>query len=116
MAEERPRERRVLVKDPVSFEGKQGVGRGTAFNLSLNGCAFESGQPFDPDATMQMDLHIPTDKKPVKVGRARVTWKAGGDVGVEFLNVEATGKVRLKRYIENLQQNPATSTPKKDKA
>jgi c-di-GMP-binding flagellar brake protein YcgR len=108
--EERPRERRVLVKDPVSFEGKKGVGRGTAFNLSLNGCAFESGAPFDPDATMQMNLHIPTDKKPVKVGRARVTWKAGNDVGVEFLNVESTGKVRLKRYIENLQQNSSKKT------
>ena len=115
MGDERPRERRVLVKDPVSFEGKQGVGRGTAFNLSVNGCAFESGQAFDPDATMQMDLHIPTDKKPVKVGRARVTWKAGGDVGVEFLNVEATGKVRLKKYISSLQEKTENS-PKKDKA
>ena len=112
MEDERPRERRVMVKDPVSFEGKQGVGRGTAFNLSLNGCALESGQPFDPDATMQMSLHIPTDKKPVKVGRARVTWTAGKDFGVEFLNVESTGKVRLKKYISSLQQN----TPKKDKA
>ena len=116
MADERPRERRVLVKDPVSFEGKKGVGRGTAFNLSLNGCAFESGQVIDPDATMQINLHIPTDKKPVKVGRARVTWKAGGDVGVEFLNVESTGKVRLQRYIEDLQQSLPKSAPKKDKA
>lgn len=112
MADERPRERRVLVKDPVSFEGKQGVGQGTAFNLSLNGCALESGQPFDPDATMQMNLHIPTDKKPVKVGRARVTWKAGKDFGVEFLNVESSGKVRLQKYIAGLQKD----TPKKDKA
>ena len=112
MADERPRERRVLVKDPVSFEGKQGVGRGTAFNLSLNGGAFESGQPFDPNATMKIDLHISTDKKPVKVGRARVTWTAGKDFGVEFLNVESSGKVRLKQYIDSLQKN----TPKKDKA
>ncbi len=111
MEDERPRERRVLVKDPVSFEGKQGVGRGTAFNLSLNGCALESGQPIDPDATMQMNLHIPTDKKPVKVGRARVTWTAGGDFGVEFLNVEDTARVRLKKYISSLQQD----TPKKAK-
>ncbi len=109
---EKRREHRFVVNDPVSFEGKQGVGRGTAFNLSLNGCALESGQPFDPDTTLQMNLHIPTDKKPVKVGRARVTWTAGGDFGVEFLNVEATGRVRLKKYISSLQQN----TPKKDKA
>jgi len=112
MEDERPRERRVLVKDPVSFEGKQGVGQGTAFNLSLNGCALESGQPFDPDATMQMNLHIPTDKKPVKVGRARVTWAAGSDFGVEFLNVESSGKMRLQRYIDSLQKK----APKKNKA
>ncbi len=105
MEDERPRERRVLVKDPVSFEGKQGVGKGTAFNLSLNGAAFESSQPFDPEATMQINLHIPTDKKPVKVGRARVTWAAGSDFGVEFLKLDASGKMRLQQYIENLQQD-----------
>jgi len=106
------RERRVVVKAPVSFEGKSGTGRGTTFNLSLGGCALESGAGVKMDATIKLNLHIPNDKKPVKVGRAKVTWTAGSDFGVEFLNMAQTGKSRLQRYIEGLQQK----TPKTDKA
>jgi c-di-GMP-binding flagellar brake protein YcgR len=101
---EQPRDRRVLVKHPVSFEGKSGVGRGTTFNLSLGGCALEGGADVKMNATIKLRLYIPTDKKPVKVGRAKVIWTAGQDFGVEFLNMDQTGKARLQHYIENLQQ------------
>jgi hypothetical protein len=46
------------------------------------------------------------------VGQAKVTWKAGHDFGVEFLNMEQSGKLRLQHYIEGLQQK----TPQTDKA
>jgi hypothetical protein len=106
------RERRVVVKAPVSFEWMSGVGQGTIFNLSLSGCALESGAGVRMDATIKLNLHIPPDKKPVKVGQAKVTWKAGHDFGVEFLNMEQSGKLRLQHYIEGLQQK----THKTDKA
>jgi c-di-GMP-binding flagellar brake protein YcgR len=106
------RERRVVVKAPVSFEGKSGTGRGTLFNLSLGGCALESGTDVDMDATIKLSLHIPTDKKPVTVGRAKVTWTAGNDVGVEFLDMNETGKTRLRSYLDRLLQN----APRKTKA
>lgn len=101
---EHPREKRVRVKAPVSFEGDSGVGRGTIFNLSLGGCALESGVGVNMDATIRLNLHIPTDKKPVRVGRAKVVWTAGDDFGVEFLNMDETGRVRLQRFIEDLEQ------------
>ena len=100
---EKRRERRFLVKDPVSFEGKPGVGQGTTFNLSLGGCALGSNTPFDPEATMKLYLHIPTDKSPLQVDRARVTWRAGNDFGVEFLRLAAPEKRRLQHYIAGLQ-------------
>ena len=102
VAVEHTRERRVVVKAPVSFEGKSGTGKGTTFNLSINGCALESIAGVKMDATIKLNLHIPTDKKPVKVGRAKVTWTAGNDVGVEFLNMNETGKTRLRNYLDQL--------------
>lgn len=97
------RERRIVVKDPVSFEGKLGVGRGTTFNLSLGGCGLGSNTPFDLDATMRMYLHIPSQKSPLQVDRARVTWRAGNDFGVEFLSLAEPERQRLQRYIDDLK-------------
>jgi c-di-GMP-binding flagellar brake protein YcgR len=101
---EKRRERRFLVKDPVSFEGTSGVGRGTTFNLSLGGCAVGSNTPFDLEATMKLYLHIPSEKSPLQVDRARVTWRAGNDFGIEFLNVGAQERERLQRYLVRLQE------------
>jgi c-di-GMP-binding flagellar brake protein YcgR len=108
---DQPRDRRIRVKAPVSFEGKSGTGRGTVFNLSLGGCALESGANVNMDATIKLHLHIPTDMKPVDVGRAKVVWTAGSDCGVEFLNMNETGRARLRNYIDSLQLK--TSTPTK---
>ena len=107
---EKRRERRVLVKDPVSFEGSSGVGRGTTFNLSLGGCGVGSNTPFDPEATMKLYLHIPTEKSPLQVDRARVTWRAGNDFGVEFVSLAAQERERLQHYLAVLQQG-VPSTP-----
>lgn len=98
------RERRVLAKDPVSFEGMHGVGRGMTFNLSLGGCAIGSSTPFDPEATMKLYLHIPSEKSPLQVDLAQVTWRAGNDFGVKFLNLDAQARLRLQRYIVSLQE------------
>lgn len=100
----KPRAPRVVVKTPVSFEGKPGVGRGTTFNLSLGGCGFESRTELNMNSTLKLELHVPTDTKPVKVDRARVVWAAGSDVGVEFLAMGSTSELRLQHYIEGLQQ------------
>lgn len=105
---EKRRERRVVVKDPVSFEGRLGTGRGTTFNLSLGGCAIVSDTPVDPQATMKIYLHIPSEKSPLQVDRARVTWRAGNDFGVEFMSLDAQEQQRLQHYIVSLREG-ATS-------
>lgn len=99
------REKRVPVKDPLSFGGKSNGGKGTTVNLSANGCAFESGQPVESGAIVQLELVIPNDKNPVKVDRARVSWKAGSEMGLEFLDMGKTSKARLDKYIDSLSQN-----------
>jgi c-di-GMP-binding flagellar brake protein YcgR len=102
---DQPRDRRIRVKAPVSFEGKTCTGRGTTFNLSLGGCALESRADVNMNATIKLTLHIPTDMKPVNVGRAKVVWTAGSDCGVEFLDMNETGKARLQTYIDGLHKN-----------
>lgn len=109
---EEPRDRRIRVKAPVSFEGQAGVGRGTVFNISLTGCALESTASVKMDSTIRLDLHIPTDKKPVKVGRARVIWTAGEDIGIEFIKMDQTGKARLQQFIDNLVPKKTSKTGK----
>lgn len=99
----------MRIKGPVSFEGEFGVGRGTTFNLSLGGCALESGVGVNMDATIKLSLHIPTDTKPVQVGRAKVIWTAGDDFGVEFLNMDETGRVHLRQDLESLEGKVPTS-------
>lgn len=105
---EKRRERRVLVKDPVSFEGRLGTGRGTTFNLSAGGCALGSNTPVDLEATMKLYLHIPSEKSPLQVDRARVTWKAGNDFGVEFLSLTELDRERLNRYLVGLREGATT--------
>lgn len=106
-----PRAPRFVVKAPVSFEGKTGVGRGTTFNISLNGCGLESPADVSMESTLKINLYIPTDKRAVKVDRAKVVWTAGKDCGIEFLNMESTSRLRLQHYIEGLKQKtPKTST------
>jgi hypothetical protein len=101
---QKPRSPRVVVKTPVSFEGKSGVGRGTTFNLSLGGCGFESRTELNMNSTIKLELHVPTDTKSVKVDRAKVVWAAGSDVGVEFLAMGSTGQLRLQHYLDSLEQ------------
>lgn len=98
------RDPRIPVKDPMSFAGVDGPGDGTIINLSINGCAFQSGQPIDPNAPIQLELSIPNQQDPVKVHQARLTWRAGDSMGVEFLNMNETSKARLKDYLDSLPQ------------
>ena len=105
---EQRRERRVLVKDPVWFEGKLGTGRGTTFNLSSGGCAVASATPVDLQATMKLYLHIPSEKTPLQVDRARVTWRAGNDFGLEFLALSPQEQERLKHYVVGLRDGVAS--------
>jgi len=38
-----------------------------------------------------------------------VIWTAGDDFGVEFLNMDETGRVRLRQYLESLEGKAPTS-------
>jgi hypothetical protein len=94
----------VQVQFPISFEGNQGVAKGKLFNLSLGGCAIESGAHVQVGTTVTLRVYIPTHKDPIQVGRAGVTWSAGDDFGVEFMDMDSAEKERLKKILSDLQE------------
>lgn len=98
------KERRVLVRYPVSFLGDYGVNEGTLFNLSTGGCAIESAKPVQLGAVMPLRVRLPSQDPPIEVELAEVTWTAGQDFGVRFLQLEPGQKERLRRLITDLQQ------------
>ncbi len=101
---EQRRERRVQVQYPISFEGNQGVSKGKLFNLSMGGCAIESGSYVQVGTTVTLRVYIPTHKEPIHIDRAGVTWSAGQDFGVEFADIDSKEKERLQKLIADLQE------------
>ena len=101
---EQRREPRVHVQYPISFEGNQGLGKGTLFNLSTGGCAVESGINVQVGTTVTLRVYIPTHKEPIQVSRAGVTWAAGQDFGVEFIDMDPKERERLKRLVTDLRE------------
>lgn len=101
---EQRRERRVQVQYPIAFEGNQGIGKGKLFNLSLRGCGIESGVNVQVGTTVTLRVYIPAHKDPIQVSRAGVTWSAGQDFGVEFMDMAPQEKERLEKLIADLQE------------
>jgi hypothetical protein len=99
------RERRLFVQYPISIEGNQGVNSGVLFNLSHGGGAIESGASVQTGTILTLRVHLPSLKQPIEVNRAAVTWKAGDDFGVQFLQFGAEERERLNRVIEDLLQS-----------
>lgn len=98
------RERRLFVQLPISFEGNQGVSQGTLFNLSMGGGAIESGTPVQCGTRLTLRVHLPSIKQPIQVDRAEVTWTAGDDFGVQFVELGSEERMRLNQVIEELRQ------------
>ena len=101
---EQRRERRVQVQYPISFEGNQGVGKGKLFNISSGGCGIESGATVQVGTTVTLRVYVPTHKEPIQIGRARVTWSAGQDFGVEFVDMDPKEQERLQQLLIDLQE------------
>lgn len=99
------REQRLFVQFPVSIEGNQGVNSGVLFNLSPCGAAIESGAIVHSGTVLTIRVHLPSLKQPVEVNRAEVTWTAGDDFGVQFLELGPQERECLDRVIEDLLQS-----------
>lgn len=96
------RERRLFVQYPISIQGNQGVRSGVLFNLSPGGGAIESGVNVQCGTIVTLRVHIPSLKHPIEVEQAQVTWRAGDDFGVQFIQLNAEERDRLNKVIEDM--------------
>ena len=98
------RERRLFVQCPISIEGNQGVSQGKLFNLSPGGGAIESATSVQSGTVLTLRVHLPSLKQPIEVNQAQVTWTAGDDFGVQFLQLGPQERERLNQVIADLLQ------------
>ena len=96
------RERRLFVEYPISIEGNQGVSQGKLFNLSPGGGAIESTTPVQSGTILTLRVHLPSLKQPIEVDRAEVTWTAGDDFVVQFVQLGPQERERLNQVITDL--------------
>jgi hypothetical protein len=106
-----PQERRVKVRHPVSFLGNCGVSEGRLLNLSPEGCAVESDTPPEPDTLVPLSVRMLSQDPPIEVELAEVTWTAGRNFGLRFLQLEASQHKRLHRLITDLEQGTPKTSP-----
>ena len=99
------RDRRLFVQYPISIQGNQGVNSGVLFNLSPGGGAIESGATVQRGTILTLRVHVPSTKQPIEVSQAQVTWTAGDDFGVQFLQLGPQERARLNQVIADLLQN-----------
>jgi hypothetical protein len=101
---EERRDRRLFVQYPIVFEGNQGVSKGTLFNLSRGGGAIESPTTVQSGTVLTLRVHLPSLKQPIEVKHAEVTWTAGDDFGVQFIQLGPEDRERLNQVIADLLQ------------
>ena len=99
------RERRLFVQFPISIEGNQWVSKGTLFNLSRGGGAIESATSVQSGTVLTLRVHLPSLVQPIEVDQAQVTWTAGDDFGVQFLQLGPQERERLNQVIADLLQS-----------
>lgn len=99
------RERRLFIQCPIDIEGNQGVSQGTLFNLSAGGGAIGSEASVQCGTILTLRVHLPSLQQPIKVDRAEVTWTAGEDFGVQFLELGPRERERLNQVIADMLQS-----------
>jgi hypothetical protein len=75
--------------------------QGETINLSVDGCAVETDASFVRDATVQVQLHLPHEERPV-VASAIVRVAREGAIGLHFADMDADSRQRLRRFMLSL--------------
>ena len=80
---------------------------GLVTDLSTSGCRVHSFIPLRDEMPLQLQLRLPGDVVPLRIGRAAVRWTHQAFFGVEFLAVDPGEEQRLRRVMATLLPSPA---------
>ena len=99
-------DRRIYQRLPISFPatltGNSIESKGLVANISMAGCAINTGAKLEPGAILRMSLHIPGNLPPIGVQAAVVRDVQQNCAGLEFLQIEKTDRERLRAFISVL--------------
>jgi len=93
---------RMAASFPLTFETQNIRGEGTATNLSMGGCSFQTSTPLGIGMVLRLQLRIALDVPPVVIDAAAVRYKHERSVGVEFLHWQEKERERLQLYVRGL--------------
>ncbi len=93
---------RIPARFPLTFETYNLKGQGSATNLSMGGCNFNTATPLATGMVLRMELQLAADVAPVVVDAAAVRYAGRPSVGVEFLQWQEAERDRLQLYMRGL--------------
>jgi hypothetical protein len=81
------------------FSGSGLEGEGLINDLSKTGCKLQCQTIPEAGASLKVDLFLPDYPRPLKVERGVVRWVKGDTFGVEFVDIQASQRERLRVFL-----------------
>ena len=81
------------------FSGGGLEGEGRVNDLSRTGCKIQCQTIPEAGANLKVDLFLPDYPRPLKVERSVVRWVKGDTFGVEFVDIQASQRERLRVFL-----------------
>ena len=95
--------RRFPVCCPVTYHAGLSEGRGTVWNLSVNGWRLSGDVPLRVGQTCPLTVHLPNQLS-LFVAGAIVRWVRGQEYGLETLVVDTQTQSRVAHIVHQLDQ------------
>lgn len=103
LQENPPQKPRIATRHKLScraFFSSGGLeGEGLVNDLSKTGCKIQCQTIPEEGATLKVDLFLPDYPRPLKVERGLVRWIKGDTFGVEFVELQASQRERLRVFL-----------------
>jgi hypothetical protein len=81
------------------FSGGGLEGEGRVNDLSKTGCKIQCQSVPEVGASLKVDLFLPDYPRPLKVERSVVRWVKADTFGVEFVDIQASQRERLRVFL-----------------
>jgi hypothetical protein len=90
---------RLKLNCRVFFSGGALEGEGLVNDLSKTGCKIQCQTVPESGATLKADLFLPDYPRPLKIERGLVRWVKADTFGLEFVDIQASQRERLRVFL-----------------
>jgi hypothetical protein len=103
LQEHPPEKPRIATRHKLScrtfFSGGGLEGEGLVIDLSKSGCKIQCQTVPEVGATVKADLFLPDYPRPLKIERGLVRWVKTDSFGLEFVDIQASQRERLRVFL-----------------